>query len=145
MPRRRPPTPLRPRAHPRVRASLAALLGGDAALPALQLAVLWAAALHLAPLCHAVEHRGEGGGHCHGAVCHDLDDEAPGPEVRDGSLPDLGGLDLAHGRFLALSAVPLGIVGVGLGRCPLEAPAVRPARPAVALRSQPRARGPPCG
>jgi hypothetical protein len=144
MPRRRPTTSLRRRARPRAGASLAALLGEDVALPALQLALLWVAALHLAPLAHAVQH-GEGTrGHCHGAVCHDLDDGSPSAEVRDGSLPDFGGLDLAHGGFLALSAAPLGLVGVSLDRRPLEVPGPRPRCPAAAARSGPRARGPPC-
>lgn len=145
MPRRRLTTLLRSPARPRAGASLAALLGGDPALPALQLALLWTAALHLAPLAHAAEHGEGGGGHCHGAVCHDLDDEAPSPEVRDGSLPDLGGLDLAHGSLLALSAAPLAFVGLGLGRCPLEVPGARPSPPRLEARSRPSARDPPRG
>jgi hypothetical protein len=89
-------------------------LGGSPALPALWLAAIWAAGLYGVPLEHALRHQLDGRGHCHGAVCHDQD-RAPGPEVRDGALPDLGDLQLTHGHVLAVPAPAWPVVGVTLG------------------------------
>lgn len=72
---------------------------------ALALAAVWLVGTSLVPLAHAAQHESAGlsEGHCHGAVCHDVE-RSDGPALRDGSLPDLGDLRLSHG--VATAVVP---------------------------------------
>lgn len=90
--------------------SMRRALGGGPQVLALALATVWLSGTVALPLGHALLHGGSGG-HCHGAVCHDLASGASdGSAVRDGSLPDRGSLALSHGAALALAPIALALV-----------------------------------
>jgi hypothetical protein len=119
-----------------------AFLGGGADLPALWLLSVWLLGLYGVPLQHALFHRFEGQAHCHGEVCHG-GEGAPGATIRDGTLPDLGSLQLSHGDVLAVVTPPWPIARATLGLRAPQASSEPVQEASVERFGRARARGPP--